>query len=94
MSHHRAKRDVHPSVVFVAVPEAGSQKFAREVKPNKYPANQREHWRPKRDIPRPPGKAERLARFLDSIAEQDRTVREMLRPNASSIKAWVAEAYF
>jgi hypothetical protein len=66
----------------VPVPAAGAPKEAHRQPPPAYPRNSREAWRPPT---RPPSKAERLGRFLDSINQQEAALREMLTP---SPKAW------
>jgi hypothetical protein len=85
---HCAHRDVQ--VVLVPVPfEGGSPKTVRPVKPQ-YPKRQRhEHWR---GPPRRISKAEVLRRFLRDIAENDRRAREMMRPDAAALKAWLRAA--
>ena len=84
--HHRVSREI----IIVEVPAAGSPKTLREVKPGSYRRNQLEPWRPARAIPSRPRKAERLARFLDAIAEQDRVAREFMKPDAVPMRAWFA----
>jgi hypothetical protein len=69
--HHVA----HPPVIFVEVPVGGSQKTLREVKPGKYPAPRREHWRPARH---PPSKAARTVKFLDATVKPDAMVRRFM----------------
>lgn len=84
--HHHASRD-GPVVVLVPIPVGGSPKSVREMKPN-YPRQERlPHWRP---ATRPPSKAERLARFLDTMRRQDEIVREFMKPDAALLKAWLA----
>lgn len=78
--HHHASR---PVVILI---EAGSPKLIRQTKPRPYKRNSREPWRPQRDIPRP-GKAEKLARFLDAMRRQDEIARSMMRPRADLLKA-------
>jgi hypothetical protein len=77
--HHHAPR----STVLFIVPEAGSQKYARTVKP-RYPSQTpREHWN---GPPRRISKAEALARFIDAMRRQDQIVREMMRPDIALLK--------
>ena len=58
--------------------EGGSPKSIRQTKPPRYPSERREAWRPARAIPGRKGKAERIARWLDGWAKQDRDVREFM----------------
>lgn len=71
---HHANRDVQ--VVFVEIPAAGSQKIAREVKPSKYPRDQRPPWRPQHDIP--PRRQPKIVRFIDAINKQDQDIRAFM----------------
>jgi hypothetical protein len=89
--HHRASRDVQ--VVLVPVPVAGPA-FGRQPKPGRYPSNRREAWKPQRDIPAKPNKAERMKRFLDGVRRQEEAIREMLRPDARLLAQWVSAANF
>lgn len=86
--HHHASRD-GPVVVLVPIPVGGSPKEANRQRPAPYQRNPREHWRP---ATRPPSKAERLARFLDTMRRQDEIVREFIKPDAALLKAWLAGA--
>jgi hypothetical protein len=73
--HHHAHA---PGAVIILVPEAGSPKSARTVKP-RYPSQTpREHWD---GPPRRINKAEKLARLIDALRRQDQMVREMMRPD-------------
>lgn len=69
-------------VVIVEVPSAGTPEPQRSTKPGPYKRNSHEAWRP---ATRPPSKAERLGRFLDSINQQEAELRKMLTP---SPRAW------
>ena len=78
--HHHAHA---PAVIIVPVPilapfEGGSPESIRQTKPPRYPSERREAWRPARAIPGRKGKAERIARWLDGWAKQDRDVREFM----------------
>jgi hypothetical protein len=75
--HHVA----HPVVVLVPF-ESGSPKEASRQRPPRYPSNQREPWRPQRNIPPRPSKAAATARWLDGVAKQEaeeRVVSFLLR---------------
>ena len=76
--HHRAHAGgpADTRIVFIEVPVAGSPKVARTAKPGQYPSNQRQPWRP---ATRPPSKAERTARFLNSVARQDADIRRFMQ---------------
>jgi hypothetical protein len=74
------RRASHPTIIFVEV-EAGSPKSIRETKPSPYPVNRREAWKPAQ---RPPGKAERLANYLDFVRHSDEAARAMLTPRVDS----------
>lgn len=77
--HHVAR----PAVVLI-LPEAGSPKTVRTVKP-RYPSQTpREHWG---GPPRRISKAEALQRLLRRITEQNEAVREMMRPDLALLKA-------
>jgi hypothetical protein len=78
--HHRVSREI----IFVEVPVGGSPKEAHRHRPGPYKRDQLGHWRP---ATRPPNKAEKLARFLDSIRRQDEIVREFKRPDLALLKA-------
>jgi hypothetical protein len=72
----------------VPVPyEIGSNKVLREVKP-RYPSrpDRPEHWRPRT---KPPSKAERLVRFVDAMYKQEQDIRECMRPDPATLKAWL-----
>ena len=77
---HHASRD-GPVVVLVPIPVGGSPKEANRQRPAPYQRNPREHWRP---ATKPPSKAERLARFLDTMRRQDEIVREFMKPDAAT----------
>ena len=64
----------HHHIVLVPVPVGGVD-FGRQAKPPAYKRNQPTHWRPAQH---PPSKAERAARFLDSVARQEQEVRRFL----------------
>ena len=86
--HHHASREI--IIVPVPVPyEIGSPKVAREVKP-RYPRQDRlPPWRPRT---KPPSKAERIGRWLDAWRRQEEALREIMRPDAASLKAWLSRA--
>jgi hypothetical protein len=88
--HHHVILVPVPYPVLVETPAAGSPESIRQTKPGKYPHRPREAWRPARAIPAPRNKAERFIRFLDRWARQDQIVREMLKPDAASLKAWLS----
>ena len=73
----------------VETPAAGSPKVAREVKPGPYPSSPREAWRPARAIPGRKGKAEALRQFLDAWRRQEEALREIMRPDAAAMLAWL-----
>ncbi len=75
---HRASRDVQ--VIFVEVPVGGSNKEARRLPPPAYPHQQREAWRPQRDVPAKPSKGEALRRWLDAMRRNDEAARQVMRP--------------
>ena len=87
--HHKASRDVQ--VIFVPVLvafEGGSPKHGREVKPGRYPHQERQPWRPQRAIPN--RKAEGFKRTLDLLRELDRHANEaraMLTPTAGMLRS-------
>jgi hypothetical protein len=84
--HHHASRDV--AVVFVEVPVGGSPKEANRQPPPRYPRNSRQPWRPRT---KPPNrKAEGLRRLFGEFERQDRIVREMMKPDAAMLKAWMS----
>jgi hypothetical protein len=73
--HHRASREI----IIVPVPyEIGSPKHGREVKPGRYPRQDRSPWKPQRDIPAKPNKAEALRRFLERVNRQNEEVRAFM----------------
>ena len=73
--YHRASREI----IIVPVPyEIGSPKEGRRGKPGRYPSNPREPWRPQRDIPTKPNKAEALRRFLERVNRQNEEVRAFM----------------
>jgi hypothetical protein len=80
---HRARRDA-PVILLIGSPET-----IRQTKPPRYPRDERRPWRPQRDIP---NKAEKLARFLDAMRQNDATARSILRPDAAALKAWLQAA--
>jgi hypothetical protein len=84
MSEARHHKAVCREIIFVEVPVCGSPKNSREVKPARYPHQQREPWRP---ATRPPSKAEKLARLIDAMRKQDQMVREMMRRDLALLKA-------
>lgn len=65
-------------IVFIEVPVAGSPKEGRRGKPGRYPSNPREPWRPQRDIPAKPNKADALRRFLEQVNRQNEEVRAFM----------------
>ena len=73
--HHRVSRDPDVRVVLVPYPvyEGGSPKQKYMPPPGRYPRDHREPWRPAQ---RPPSKAERVARFLDSMTRNDQAARD------------------
>jgi hypothetical protein len=71
--HHRASREI----IIVPVPVAGPA-FGRQPKPGRYPSNPREPWKPQRDIPAKPNKAEALRRFLERVNRQNEEVRAFM----------------
>ena len=72
--HHVATRR---EIVFIEVPVAGPD-YGRRGKPARYPSNPREPWRPQRDIPAKPNKAEALRRFLERVNRQNEEVRAFM----------------
>jgi hypothetical protein len=76
--HHRAHAGgpADTRIVFIPVPVAGSPKEAARSRPPKYPANQRQPWRP---ATRPPNKAQRVANFLDAVTRQGAEIDEFMR---------------
>jgi hypothetical protein len=95
--HHTAHREIIivpmpypvPVPIPVETPAAGSPKIGRIMKP-RYPSrsDRPEHWRPARAIPGR-GKAAALQRFLDYMRHQDEIVREVMKPDASILRAWL-----
>lgn len=85
MSNNFRHHVAHPAVIFV-LPEAGSPKSARTVKPNQYKHDQREAWRPRT---KPPSEPEKLVRFLDNVHRNDQAARSMLKPAVAGLKAWL-----
>ena len=77
---HRVTREI----IFVPI-EVGTVKETHRVKPPAYRHDQHQPWRP---ATRPPNKAERIVRWLDQCRRQQEAVREMLRPDASLLRAW------
>lgn len=77
--HHVAR----PAVVLI-LPEAGSPKSARPVKPRYPQQTPREHWD---GPPRRINKAEALRRLLDGIRRNDEAPRSMMRPDLALLKA-------
>ena len=73
--HHRVSREI----IFVPVPVAGSPAPLNQAKPPRYPATQRQAWRP---ATRPPSKAAATVNLLRQIAANEMAVREMLTPQA------------
>jgi hypothetical protein len=51
--HHRA---LHPTVIFVEVPAAGSPEPHRQVKPGRYPHQDRAPWNPLAHPEQPQGR--------------------------------------
>ena len=73
--HHRASREI----ILVPVPyEIGSPKEGRRLRPPRYPSNPHQPWRPQRDIPAKPNKAEALRRFLERVNRQNEEVRAFM----------------
>jgi hypothetical protein len=72
--HHRATREI----VIVPVPCAAVD-FARQVKPGKYPRQERQPWPLRQPFPRSPSKAETLRRFLDQVSKQDREIMAYMK---------------
>ena len=85
--HHRAS---NPAVILV-LPEGGSPKNARGVKPPRYPSHQREHWT---GPPKRRGKAEVLREFMRRIAENDRVARETMKPDIRLLQGWASGIAF
>ena len=85
--HHRAHAP-GPAIILV-VPEAGSPKNAREVKPRPYPHQEREHWRPQRAIPAKRSKVEALRRFLEDQNRRDEIVRSMMSSTPALLKSFL-----
>jgi hypothetical protein len=81
--HHVATRR---EIIFVPIPVAGTVRETHRAKPGKYPHERREAWRP---ATRPPNKAERIVRWLDQCRRQEEAIREMLRPDARLLEAWL-----
>ena len=72
MTDYRSHTATRPVILVIGSPEP-----QRHGKPPRYPSNQREHWRPAQHPPRL-SKAERVARFLDAVKNQDQNVRAFL----------------
>ena len=72
--HHKVSRDPDVRIVNVPypVPVGGPQHIQRPP-PGAYPRNGKEAWRPAQ---RPPSKAEKLARFVDSMSRNDAAARD------------------
>jgi hypothetical protein len=81
--HHRAT----PNVIIV-LPDAGSPKHARPVKP-RYPQHQpREHWT---GPPKRKSKAEVLREFMRRTPRM-KAARSLMRPDAAGLAAWLNRA--
>ena len=76
--HHHAVQ-----VIFVGMPSAGSPVPFRKTRPGPYPKQAHQPWKPRT---KPPCKAERLARFLDSIRRNDEAAPQMFKPDLAHLK--------
>lgn len=72
--HHVATRR---EIVFIEVPVAGPD-YGRRGKPPAYRHDQHQPWKPQRDIPAKPNKAEALRRFLERVNRQNEEVRAFM----------------
>jgi hypothetical protein len=86
--HHAAARR---EIIFVTIPVAGTVRETHRVKPPAYKHSQHQPWRP---ATRPPTKAQRMSEFMRRVQQQSEAVRELLKPNASMLKAWRSGASF
>jgi hypothetical protein len=84
--HHRASRDVQ--VILVPVPVAGSPEPFPRKPPPRYPFTQREPWRPAQHPPRR-SKAQRIVDLMRELDRRAEDARQMLKPNAAGLKAWL-----
>jgi hypothetical protein len=67
-------------------------RFRPQARPRRRAASHQERkpWLPA--IGPPNRKPEALKRFLDEMSRRDEIAREMMRPDVSDLKAWLAEA--
>jgi hypothetical protein len=89
--HHHASREIIfvPVPVLVEVPEAGSPKNVRAIKPDPHPPDRLPPWRPAQRLPRL-NKAERLAKWLDAMRRQDAELKAYMRPDPAALRAWLS----
>ena len=73
--HHVATRR---EIIFVEVPVAGTVRETHRAKPPAYRHDQRQPWKPQRDIPAKPNKAEALRRFLERVNRQNEEIRAFM----------------
>jgi hypothetical protein len=83
--HHHAS---NPAVILV-LPEAGSPKHARPVKPRYPQQTPREHWT---GPPRRNSKADAMRRLIENMRRQDGIAREFMRPDAGLLREWLNRA--
>jgi hypothetical protein len=60
---------------------AGSPESLRQIKPPRYPRQQRDHWLPRT---KPPTKAERVIEFIRRVQKQDNEVRAFMQRAGAS----------
>jgi hypothetical protein len=86
--HHVA----HPAVIFVPIPVAGSPQPLKWAKPPAYPQQDRRPWQPQRFIPAKQRKAQQLVDLMRELDRRAEDARQMLKPNAAGLKAWLGRA--